>query len=121
MQRTEEITNHEHPHKDAATPTALLLVTLRRMFVGVFVAALTLGLPQWAAACPTCKNDLHRSGMEVGFAISILFMIAVPFCIFTAWTIAILRMTKSSPVVESNSLLPDSSQQDSGKSRRRSD
>ena len=88
------------------------LFMLRRMFVGIYATALVLGLPQWAAACPTCKNDLHRSGMEVGFAISILFMIAVPFCIFTAWTIAILRMTKSSPVVESSSVLPDSSQLD---------
>ena len=67
----------------------------RGIFSAILAVKLILCLPGLADACPTCKNDLHHSGMELGFAISILFMIAVPFCLFAAWTIAILRMTRT--------------------------
>jgi len=33
--------------------------------------------------------------MQQGYALSILFMIAVPFGILSAWTVAIVRMVKT--------------------------
>lgn len=45
-------------------------------------------------ACPTCKNDLHHSGTDFGFAVSILFMMAAPFCILAGWTLVIYRLRK---------------------------
>ena len=107
MKRFEKITI-SGSHRKVTAPVVSLL---RRFFTAGLVLALMLCLPEWVEACPTCKNDLHRSGMEVGFAISILFMIAVPFCIFAAWTIAIVRLTRMPPAAEVDSLLPDRSQQ----------
>lgn len=68
-------------------PTARIAI---RWFVFIFVSSLA----SVAAACPTCKNDLHQSGTEFGFAVSILFMMLTPFCIFAGWTFVILRMRK---------------------------
>ena len=42
-------------------------------------------------ACPTCKNALH-SGLALGYAISVLFMMAMPFVIFAIWIVTILRL-----------------------------
>ena len=44
-----------------------------------------------AMACPTCKSALHH-GLALGYAISILFMMAMPFVIFAFWVVAILRL-----------------------------
>jgi len=44
-----------------------------------------------AVACPTCKSALHQ-GLALGYAISILFMMAMPFVIFAFWIITILRL-----------------------------
>jgi len=62
----------------------------------VFLIA-TLFLSQTAVACPTCKDTLghHAIQMQQGYALSILFMIAVPFGILSAWTVAIVRMVKT--------------------------
>ena len=50
-----------------------------------FLAALLL-LPELAAACPTCKDNLapdgHLTGMARGYAYSILFMLSMPPLIF---------------------------------------
>jgi len=46
-------------------------------------------------ACPNCKASIAGSnGMAVGFAWSIVMMIAVPFSILTAWAVAIRRHLK---------------------------
>ena len=44
-----------------------------------------------AMACPTCKGALH-SGLALGYAISILFMMAMPFVIFSFWIVTIVRL-----------------------------
>ena len=44
-----------------------------------------------AMACPTCKSALH-SGLALGYAISILFMMAMPFVIFAFWVVTIVRL-----------------------------
>lgn len=55
---------------------------------------LVCSLNSVAGACPTCKNDLQHSGSEFGFALSILLMMAAPFCIFAGWTIVIYRLRR---------------------------
>ncbi len=44
-----------------------------------------------ATACPDCKGALHGE-LALGYAISILFMMAMPFLIFTFWVVTILRL-----------------------------
>ena len=62
------------------TLTILILITL---LYGL--------LPAEAWACPTCKSSLH-GGLALGYAISILFMMAMPFLIFAFWVVAIMRL-----------------------------
>lgn len=54
-----------------------------------------------ATACPTCKSALHN-GLALGYAISILFMMAMPFVIFAFWVVTIIRLrakvTPTNPV-----------------------
>lgn len=51
----------------------------------VLLAAIVL-LPEMAAACPTCKDNLTHdgqlTGMARGYAYSILFMLSMPPLIF---------------------------------------
>jgi len=61
-----------------------------------------------AMACPTCKAALH-SGLALGYAISILFMMAMPFVIFTFWVVMILRLRAEVPATHP-ALQPDSAQ-----------
>ena len=64
---------------------------IRRLTIFVF-ALLALGLqPECAMACPTCKNAFHHS-LALGYAISIVFMMAMPFLIFAFWIVTILRL-----------------------------
>ncbi len=65
---------------------------LRLIYVSISLVVINLG--NIATACPTCKNDLQHSGSEFGFAASILFMIATPFCLFAGWTVAIIRLRR---------------------------
>lgn len=48
--------------------------------------AAVLLMPEMAAACPTCKDNLtadgHLTGMARGYAYSILFMLSMPPLIF---------------------------------------
>ena len=46
------------------------------------------------SACPTCKGSLHENGVATGYAISILFMMAMPFLISAFWAVMIYRMRK---------------------------
>ena len=57
----------------------------------LLMAALLAVVPSQAMACPTCKSALH-SGLALGYAISILFMMAMPFLIFAFWAFIILRL-----------------------------
>lgn len=44
-------------------------------------------------ACPTCKLAIQEGSdhSQQGYALSILFMMAMPFAIATGWTIFIVR------------------------------
>ena len=62
-------------------PIAIILLAL--ILTGTFCDS--------AMACPDCKSALH-SGLALGYAISILFMMAMPFVMFAFWVVAILRL-----------------------------
>lgn len=49
-----------------------------------------------ANACPTCKDTLglHAIRMQYGYALSIGFMMLVPFSILGGWGIVIYRLTR---------------------------
>ncbi len=51
-----------------------------------------LVIPKMALACPECKRTLAENNLDVAFAISILFMMSVPFLILAGWGAAIYRM-----------------------------
>jgi heme/copper-type cytochrome/quinol oxidase subunit 2 len=62
---------------------------LRLCFLPLFTLALVLALASIASACPTCKDSLAssdpgRENIVRGYFYSILFMLAMPFTIFTA-------------------------------------
>lgn len=58
---------------------------------GLVAVVLALVLqPDISLACPNCKNGLVDQS-ATGFALSILFMLAVPFTIFSSWLLAALR------------------------------
>jgi hypothetical protein len=48
-------------------------------------------LPSVVSACPTCKYALVGN-RDLAFAISVLFMMSVPFILLTAWFVAIWRL-----------------------------
>lgn len=75
-----------------------------RMLPILFFALLALGLmPDCAMACPTCKSAFHGS-MALGYAISILFMMAMPFLIFAFWVVVIWRLrSKHEPIANNDS------------------
>ena len=47
--------------------------------------------PSIASACPTCKDGLH-DGTALAYAISIVFMMAMPFAIMSFWIVMIIRL-----------------------------
>lgn len=53
--------------------------------------------PAEATACPTCKEALHGMA-SVGFAIAILFMMAMPFLIATFWAVVIFRLRRAAEI-----------------------
>lgn len=59
----------------------------------IFSLALVLHFasPAVSEACPTCKSSLH-DGTAFAYAVSILFMMAMPFVIFSFWVTTILRL-----------------------------
>jgi uncharacterized RDD family membrane protein YckC len=75
--------------------------------LGIAVCMLVANFASFAEACPTCKNDLQHSGSEFGFAVSILFMMAVPFCIFAGWTVAIIKLRRQMALESPAELLMD--------------
>ncbi len=44
-----------------------------------------------ASACPTCKEGISNQ-VALGYAISILFMMGMPFLIFGFWVVTIVRL-----------------------------
>ena len=48
--------------------------------------------PSLAVACPTCKDGLHADGTALAYAVSILFMMAMPFVIMSFWIVTIIRL-----------------------------
>jgi len=46
------------------------------------------------SACPSCKDSLHANGVATGYAISIVFMMAMPFLIMAFWAVMIYRLRK---------------------------
>ena len=48
--------------------------------------------PNLATACPTCKDGLHADGTAFAYAVSILFMMAMPFLIMSFWIFTIIRL-----------------------------
>jgi len=59
-----------------------------------------------AYACPTCKDALH-DGLLVGYAISILFMMAMPFAIFAFWIVIIWRLRTQALSAANESLIKE--------------
>ena len=62
---------------------------LRPCFFATVALALVVGLASLALACPTCKDSLAESdpaheNIVRGYFYSILFMLSMPFTIFTA-------------------------------------
>ena len=56
------------------------------------------------SACPSCKGSLHENGVATGYAISILFMMAMPFLIMAFWAVMIYRMRKQMMIARSAEL-----------------
>ena len=56
------------------------------------LAILQLALPNVLLACPTCKDGLHDDGTAAAYAISILFMMGMPFVILSCWVTTIIRL-----------------------------
>ena len=61
---------------------------LRPCLLPIFALALIVVLTSLASACPTCKDSLAasdpaRQNMVRGYFYSILFMLSMPFTIFT--------------------------------------
>ena len=61
-------------------------IILMPVAMAVFVSPLS--------ACPTCKGALHDNGVATGYAISILFMMTMPFLIMAFWAVMIYRLRK---------------------------
>ena len=51
-------------------------------------------------ACPTCKDGLHADGSAAAYAMSILFMMGMPFVILSCWVTTIVRLRQNVPDVD---------------------
>ncbi len=69
--------------------------SIRTFATSVFflqLAILQMFIPNLLLACPTCKNGLHDNGTAAAYAISILFMMGMPFVILSCWVTTIIRL-----------------------------
>ena len=55
-------------------------------------------------ACPTCKDGLHADGTAAAYAMSILFMMGMPFVILSCWVSTIVRLRHNVGDIEHPSL-----------------
>ncbi len=69
----------------------------------ILVACVFLCLSETVSACPTCKQAIasDSSNVDQGFALSIMFMITMPFLIACGWTWFIVKS-----VLQRNRLAP---------------
>ena len=51
-------------------------------------------------ACPTCKDGLHADRSAAAYAMSILFMMGMPFVILSCWVTTIVRLRQNVPEVD---------------------
>lgn len=67
----------------------------QRTFTIVLLGLMFLQLcdPSSLWACPTCKDGLSND-TALGYAISILFMMGMPFLILSFWTVTIVRLRR---------------------------
>ncbi len=58
-----------------------------------------------AEACPTCKLALEggTDHSQQGYAMSILFMMSMPFLIFSGWTIFVVRSIYKQKAIDQKS------------------
>ena len=56
------------------------------------IAAVLICAAGTVQACPTCKEAIHENGSGTAYAVSILFMMSMPFVIMAFWTILILNL-----------------------------
>lgn len=69
------------------------MIKFRRTIPVLLAVGLVLVVaPQIAMGCPTCKDGLHDDGTAAAYAVSILFMMGMPFVIMTFWVTTIVRM-----------------------------
>ncbi|MEM7456632.1 MAG: hypothetical protein AAF456_19965 [Planctomycetota bacterium] len=66
---------------------------IRLTFAGAFCLSVVL-VPETAFACPTCKDSLHQNNAATGYAISIMFMMAMPLLIASYWAFTIWRLRR---------------------------
>lgn len=66
------------------------------MIAGAALAILVF--PEAVSACPDCKSTVGRAGqfMAMGYATSILLLLATPLFILTGWTYALTRAARRS-------------------------
>lgn len=69
-------------------------------FLTGLVCLFLFTIPNVVSACPTCKDGLHADGTAAAYAISILFMMGMPFLIFTCWVVTIYRLRAKVAVTE---------------------
>lgn len=67
---------------------------IRQIVCSISSCATLLLFCDVAMACPTCKDGLHDQTASA-FALSILFMMSMPFFILCGWVFAIVRMRKN--------------------------
>ena len=64
----------------------------------IIVAILfVMAVPDYACACPTCGESIDEQHHSIGFgyAVSILFMMSVPYMIISWWAYICLRIIRS--------------------------
>lgn len=77
---------------------------LKRFFrlavCGLQALLLQLVFSSSVLACPTCKDGLHADGSAAAYAMSILFMMGMPFVILSCWVTTIVRLRQNVPEVD---------------------
>lgn len=65
---------------------------MKKLLLPALILAVVLLLPEWAAACPNCKEAYMTDGqtpVSSGFNTSIYFMMAMPFLVLGGFTLRI--------------------------------
>ncbi len=72
--------------------------------LAILMVALNWVVADPLLGCPTCKDSLHN-GAAFGYAVSILFMMGMPFVILSFWVVTIVRLRRQ--IVANRSEKPD--------------